>query len=100
MLVGLCRRAAVVNVDVATISEVEELRCDKVALQTCNGVAWAETMKLRQSLVDLNVVLESEKKRQCEICVEAHAKNTALEEDLQKSLVLAKDVNVNAHRRA
>ena len=82
MLVGLCRRAAVVNVDVATDSEIEEqLRCDKVALDACNGVAWSEAMKLRQSLEDLKVVLESEKKKRCEICLAAHAKNVAIDEN-------------------
>ena len=46
--------------------------------------------------MDLNDVLESEKKKRCEICLEAHAKNAALEEELQKALVVAKDVNVDA----
>ena len=53
--------------NVATSSDIEELRCAKVALEACNGVAWNEVMKLRQSLV--------------EICLAAHAKNVAIDEN-------------------
>ena len=44
----------------------------------------------------MEVVLEFEKKKSCEICLAAHAKNSALEEELQKTLAVAVDANVNA----
>ena len=47
--------------------------------------------------VDLKVVVESEKKKRCEICLAAHAKNAALEEELQKTLAVAVDANVKAY---
>ena len=40
LLMGLCRRAAVHNVDVAKDGEIEQMRCEKDALDADNGAAW------------------------------------------------------------
>ena len=67
LLVGLCRRAAVMNVDVATDGEIEQLRCDKAALDEENAAAWGKVMSWKKSVENLQGALELERQKRCEI---------------------------------
>ena len=60
LLMGLCRRVAVHNLDVAKDCEIEQLRCENVALDADNGAAWDKAISWKKSLEDLQDDLELE----------------------------------------